>query len=137
MTITEIVAIIGALMLVVSTISGSVISIVKLFDEVHDNREKIESMQNEIVRQKALIADFEEYKERTRTEIVLIGQALSDARHDTAAMALLINQLFNQYKTATGTAPEVNIEMLRQMRTIGYVTGPLGPLNIDGVKRAS
>ena len=135
MSITEAVAIIGAAMLVVSTITGSVISIIRLFDEVHDSREKIEALQNEVVRYKATIADFEDYKERTRTEIVMIGQALSDARYDTAAMALLINQLFDQYKTATGTAPEVNIEMLRHMRTIGYVTGPLGPLDIDAIKR--
>jgi hypothetical protein len=136
MSVTEAVAIIGAMMLVVSTITGSVISIIKLFDEVHDSREKIDSLQVEIAKYKAITVEFEDYKKRTRTEIVLIGQALSDARYDTAAMALLINQLFDQYKTTTGTAPEVNIEMLRHMRTIGYVTGPLGPLDVEAVKRS-
>lgn len=120
----------------ISTITGSVISIIKLFDDVRDTRQQIESLQNEVIKHKATIADFDAYRIRIRTELNLMGSALSDARYDTAAMALLINQLFDQYKSATGKAPEVNIEMLKHMRTISYVTGPLGPLDVDMVKRA-
>lgn len=72
--------------------------------------------------------------ERNRTDLIMIGEAWSDTKYDTATMALLINQLFNQYKAATGQAPEVDIEMLRHMRTIGYITGPLGPLDTESVK---
>ncbi len=75
-------------------------------------------------------------REVDRRDIVLIGENLGDARADVAAMALLINQLFDQYKTATGKAPDVNIEMLKHMRTISYITGKLGPLDVEAVRRA-
>ena len=76
-------------------------------------------------------------REIDRRDIILIGDSLADARSDTAAMALLINQLFNQYREATGKAPDVNIEMLKHMRTIGYITGKLGPLDVEAVRRTS
>lgn len=128
MTTAEIVAIIGSLMLIVSTLTGAVVSIVKLFSETKINKEKIAELQK-------AIDEYKRQQERNRTDVILIGEALADARHDTAAMALLINQLFDQFKDAVGKAPDVNIEMLRQMRTIGYITGPLGPLDVTAARK--
>jgi len=63
-----------------------------------------------------------------RTNIILLGESMGNVRNDNAKMALLINQLFNQFEEATGRKPDVNIDMLRHMRTIEYITGPLDTL---------
>lgn len=65
-----------------------------------------------------------------RTNIILLGESMGSVRSDNAKMALLINQLFNQFETATGHKPDVDIQMLKHMRTIEYITGPLGPLEV-------
>jgi gas vesicle protein len=65
-----------------------------------------------------------------RTNIILLGESMGGLRNDNAKLALLVNQLFNQFQTATGRRPDVDLEMLKHMRTIEYITGPLGPLEV-------
>lgn len=137
MTVTEVVAIIGALMLIVSTVTASVISVIRLYDEVHDSRDKIASLEAKASKYDALVDEFEDYRTRTRKEIVLMGEALALNRGDNAKLALLVNQLFNQYKDATGEQPKIDFDMLHQMTTISYITGPLGMIDAQAVKRAS
>lgn len=131
----EIAAIITAIGGFITAVGALAIGVVRLFDDAKDTKEKIAALQKEIDGYKNQVDDFDKYKIRTRTELNLIGSSLGDARYDTAAMALLINQLFDQYKSAIGKPPEVNIEMLKHMRTIGYVTGPLGPLDVEAFKQ--
>lgn len=69
-------------------------------------------------------------KALNRRNIIWLGESTGGLRSDIAAMGLLINQLFNQFEQATGRKPEVNIEMLKELHTLKYVTGPLGPLEI-------
>lgn len=73
----------------------------------------------------------EEHDRRLRTELIILGQNLAALRGDNASLALLVNQLFNQYEQATGRKPDVNFEMLKNLRTLQYVTGKLGPLDLS------
>ena len=65
-----------------------------------------------------------------RANIILLGESMSNVRSDNAKMALLINQLFKQYEAATGHKPDVDIGMIKHLRTLEYITGPLGPLEV-------
>ena len=73
--------------------------------------------------------------EKTRGDLILMGESLSLNRQDNAKLALLVNQLFNQFRDATGREPTIDMDMLHQMMTISYITGPLGPLDVEAVKR--
>jgi hypothetical protein len=70
-----------------------------------------------------------------RNSIIYIGEDLSRNRADNAKLALLVNQLFNQFKEATGKSPDIDLEMLRHLQTLSYITGPLGPLDTEAVRR--
>ena len=75
--------------------------------------------------------DREEHDRRLRTELTILGQHIAGLRADNAAMAMLINQLFNQYQEATGRKPDIDFDMLKNLQTLSYVTGKLGPLDLS------
>lgn len=131
--------------LLVTALGGSIAAIITAiaaYINARNNAAKVDELEREINEVKDQRDDFEKQlvnekhmREFTRRDIVLIGEQLQAARSDVAAMALLINQLFNQYQEATGKKPDVDVDMLRQMNTIQYITGKLGPLDVDAVKR--
>jgi hypothetical protein len=69
-----------------------------------------------------------------RKDIILIGEQLAITRIDAAKMALLIDQLYRQYETAIGQPPAVDLDMIRHMRELYYITGPLGPIDTNAAK---
>ncbi len=69
-------------------------------------------------------------QETARKDIILIGESLHQARGDNAVIAEAFNQLFIEFTSVTGHRPSVNLDRLRHMQTIAYITGPLGPLDI-------
>jgi hypothetical protein len=73
----------------------------------------------------------EQHDRRLRSELVILGQNLAALRADNASLAMLVNQLFNQYEAATGKKPDVDFDMLRNLQTLQYVTGKLGPLDLS------
>lgn len=81
---------------------------------------------------------LEEYKRRenlNRTDLITLGEQLQTTRSDAAKMALLIDQLFRQYQTAIGKPPDVDLKMIQHMRELYYVTGPLGPIDVQAIKQ--
>lgn len=77
------------------------------------------------------LAEATHDQETARKDIILIGESLHQARSDNAIIAEAFNQLFIEFKEVTGHRPSVNLERLRHMQTIAYVTGPLGPLDVN------
>lgn len=86
------------------------------------------------IEDETLRKDREAYRDRIRTELVLIGQNLAGTRADCASLAMLVNQMFNQFEEATGRKPDIDIEMLKHLQTISYITGKLGPLDLSDYK---
>ncbi len=78
--------------------------------------------------------DRVEHDRRLRTEIVLLGQNIAALRADNASLAMLVNQLFNQYEQATGKKPDIDFEMLRHLQMFQYITGKLGPLDLSSYR---
>ncbi len=120
MPVTEVVALVGAAMLIITTVTGSLISLLN----VRANRERIDRLQT-------ALDEAEHRSSDNRRDIILIGESLAAARSDNAKLALLINQLFRQFEQATGERPAVDLEMLKNMQTLSYITGPLGPLDVS------
>lgn len=77
------------------------------------------------------LTDYKLHEKQNRTDLILLGENMSAVRSDNAKLALLVNQLFNQYETALGRKPDIDIEMIKHMQTIQYITGPLGPLDVN------
>jgi hypothetical protein len=123
--------------LLITAIGGScaaIITAIAALRNSNSNAAKAETSEERIKKLEDDLADELKRRETDRRNIIVIGEELSNTRYDASALAMLVNQLFNQFKAATGTAPEVDIEMLRHLRTIGYITGQLGPLDVEAVK---
>ena len=80
--------------------------------------------------ERALRIDLQDKQADARRDIIAIGEQLHEARLDNAVMAEAFNQLFIEFRDVTGHKPAVNLDRLKHMRTISYITGPLdrGPL---------
>lgn len=117
--ITPIVAAIGAAIVALINSRANAVEIVKLKDDLKEAKEELEG--------------YEEKQADARKDIILIGEQLHEARLDNAVMAEAFNQLFIEFRDVTGSKPKVNLDRLRHMRTIQYITGPLGkgPLDIQ------
>ncbi len=89
-----------------------------------------------------LQAELNEYRareNRIRTDLSLMGQGMSELRSDNSKLVLLVNQLFEQFKEATGQEPKVDLGMVKHMIDLYYVTGQLPKLDphwIAEVKKA-
>ena len=77
----------------------------------------------------------EEHDRRLRSELVILGEGMAGLRLDNAKLALLVNQLFNQYAAATGKKPEIDFDLLKTLQSVSYITGPLGPLDLSVYKK--
>lgn len=108
------------LVLLITTVTSAIVAIIN----TRTNATAIDELKDEL-------EDAHKQQKNARRDIILIGEQLAVTRQDSAALVILVNQLFNQYEQATGKKPDVNWEMFDQMRTIQYITGPLGPLNVE------
>jgi len=100
-------------------ISGIVTAIAALLN-VRNNK-------TELDKALARIDDLELQVETDRKDIILIGESLSQARADNAIVAEAFNQLWNEFYEATGHKPTANLDALRRLQTIQYITGRLQP----------
>ncbi len=90
------------------------------------NARKIEDLQKKL-------DDAKDRESLNRRDLVLIGEQLALTRSDAAKLALLINQLFNQYKMVAGRAPDVDLEMIAHMREVYYITGELPKMTAEAI----
>jgi len=124
MTGSEIALIIGASAALVTAIGGVIFNARRIDDLV----KQLEKAKHEAIESRR---SARHQADLNRSNIIILGESMSDVKADNAKMALLINQLFNQFEQATGSKPEVNIEMIKHLRTIDYITGPLGPFDVE------
>ena len=119
MTVGDAVALIGALMLVVTTMTGSIVA---LFN-TRTNAAAIEKL-------KAALADADEKQADARKDIILIGEALATSHRDIAALVVLVNQLYKDYERDIGRKPDIDWDTFDRMLTVKHSTNKLGPLQI-------
>lgn len=110
---------IAELALLITTLSGAIVALIN----TRANSTAIGKLQADLV-------DAQDKQEKARKDIILIGESLHDARLDNAVIAEAFNELYLEFRQVTGHKPLVNLDRLRHMRTIEYITGPLerGPL---------
>jgi hypothetical protein len=137
MTLTEIALIVGAFATLITAMGGVLINfhrLDELTDRVEQEKQKSEQAQVQAEQLKREIAEVKRTAqmrdEIARTNIILLGESMGLVRGDCASLAMLVNQLFKEFERETGHRPPVDIEMLKHMRTIEYITGPLGPFEI-------
>lgn len=126
----EIALILGATAALITALGGVVINAHRL-DEITKQLAEAQRVQEKL-RQELTEAkrSAQAQNDIARTNIVLLGESMGNVRSDNAKMALLINQLFNQFEQATGHKPDVDISMIKHLRTLEYITGPLGPIDV-------
>jgi hypothetical protein len=75
---------------------------------------------------------LQDKQEDARRDIIQIGEQLHHARLDNAVLAEAFNMLYSEFNNVTGHRPAVNLDRLKHMQTIQYITGPLegGPLQV-------
>lgn len=119
---------IAELALLITTLSGALVALLG----VRNNNVRIEELQNKLEQAHTEIIDAQDKQQEARNDIIQIGEQLHYARLDNAVIAEAFNQLFVEFQSVTGHRPAVNLDRLRRMQTIQYITGPLesGPLKV-------
>ena len=114
--------------LLITTLSGALVALYG----VRNNSNKIAELQSKLEEAHKQIIDAQDKQGEARSDIIQIGEQLHYARLDNAVIAEAFNQLFAEFRDVTGHKPAVNLERLKHMQTIQYITGPLeaGPLQV-------
>lgn len=131
----EVAAIITAIGGFVAVVGGLFVNARKIEEVKERDRAEMDDLKAEIEKLKRDGEDSRRREEFDKRDIILIGEQLAGTRADASKLALLINQLFNQYKAATGQAPDVDVEMIAHMREIYYITGRLPAIDVEAVKK--
>jgi hypothetical protein len=116
--------------LLITTITGSIVAILNTRTNaaaIAEAKEEIDKLTG------ALVAAQHSLQLQTtlaRQNIILLGESTSSLRSDNAKLALVFNQLYNDFERVTGTKPPVDFQLLKEMRNLDYITGPLPHLEI-------
>ena len=114
---------IAELLLLITTMTSAIVALLN----TRSNATAIDKLKKDL-------EGAERRQDDARKDIILIGESLHEARMDNAVIAEAFNQLFIEFKQVTGHRPAVNLDRLRHMTTLRYITGPLempsGPLEI-------
>ena len=124
MTGTEIVLLVGA---IAGGIAGLMTAISALMN-ARTNRHELEETRAKLEESNARISELEAHRITDRRDIILIGESLAQARSDNSIMAAAFNQIWNEFYTVTGHKPSTNLDDLKRLQTIEYITGKLQPL---------
>lgn len=119
---------IAELALLITTLSGALVALYG----VRVNATKLAELQKQLEEANRQIIDGQDKQGEARRDIIIIGEQLHFARLDNSVIAEAFNQLFAEFREVTGHKPAVNLERLKHMQTIQYITGPLedGPLKM-------
>ncbi len=119
MTVGDAVALIGALMLIVTTITGSVVALVN----TRANTAALAKVRGELT-------DAQEKQIEARKDIILIGEALAGTHRDVNTLVILVNKLYIDYERDTGKKPDIDWEIFDRLLTVRHATTKLGPLQV-------
>lgn len=118
---------IAELTLLITALSGAIVALLNGRTYKHELDETKQKLEEATKR----IGELESHRIMDRRDIILIGESLAQARADNAIMAKAFNNLWEEFYRVTGRKPEVNLDMLKQLQTVQYITGQLGPLNVE------
>ena len=125
MTGTEIVLLVGA---IAGGIAGLMTAISALMN-ARTNRHELEETRAKLDESLARISELEAHRITDRRDIILIGESLAQARSDNSIMAAAFNGLWTEFFNVTGHKPSTNLDDLKRLQTVEYITGKLQPLN--------
>lgn len=118
---------IAELTLLITALSGAIVALLNGRTYKHELDETKEKLDEATKR----IGELEAHRITDRRDIILIGESLAQARADNAIMAKAFNNLWEEFFRVTGHKPEADLEMLKKLQTVQYITGQLGPLNVE------
>lgn len=120
------------LVLVIVGTIGAIAGLITALGGVIINAHRLDELQKQVDDERKQRIDLQDKQETARRDIIQIGEQLHFARLDNACIAEAFNQLFVEFRDVTGHRPAVNLERLKHMQTIQYITGPLegGPLQV-------
>ena len=131
MSIAELALLITTLSGAIAALIGAIVALVKTRSESALGQHERDELRQESAVQKKQIDELKANRIIDRRDIILIGESLAQARSDNAILAEAFNQIWNEFYAATGHKPAANLEALKRLQTIEYITGRLGPLNVD------
>jgi hypothetical protein len=131
MTIAELALLITTLSGAIAALIGAMVALMKTRTDSELGKHEREELRQESAEQKKQIEKLEGYRVTDRRDIILIGESLAQARSDNAIMAEAFNQIWNEFYQVTGHKPAANLEALKRLQTLQYITGKLGPLNVE------
>lgn len=113
------------LALLITALSGAIVALLNGRNYKHE-LDETKSKLDEAARR---ISELEAHRITDRRDIILIGESLAQARADNAIMAKAFNSLWEEFFRVTGHKPEANLDSLKQLQTVQYITGKLEPIN--------
>lgn len=112
------------LALLITALSGAIVALLNGRNYKHELDETKSKLDEATKR----IEELEAHRITDRRDIILIGESLAQARADNTIMAAAFNQLWNEFYTVTGHKPSTNLDDLKRLQTVEYITGKLQPL---------
>jgi len=131
MTIAELALLITTLSGAVAALIGASVALMKTRTDSELGKHERDELRQESLEQRKQIEKLEAFRVTDRRDIILIGESLAQARSDNAILAEAFNQIWSEFYRATGHRPEANLEALKRLQTLQYITGKLGPLNVE------
>ena len=131
MTIAELALLITTLSGAVAALVGAIVALLKTRSDSELGKHERDELRQESERQQKLIDELRTNRILDRRDIILIGESLAQARSDNAIMAEAFNQIWSEFYEVTGHKPQANLDGLKRLQTIQYITGQLGPLNME------
>jgi hypothetical protein len=131
MSVTELALLITTLSGASAALVGAIVALIKTRTDSELGRHERDELRQAAVEQRKQIEKLEAFRVTDRRDIILIGESLAQARSDNAIMAEAFNQIWLEFYQVTGHKPAANLEALKRLQTIQYITGKLAPLNVE------
>ena len=109
---------------------GATITAVAALMNARTNKHEQDELREELEQSNKRIEVLEAHRVTDKRDIILIGESLAQARSDNAVLAEAFNQIFIEFNAVTGHRPQANLDALKRLQTIKYITGKLGPLDV-------
>lgn len=127
MSSADIAALITALGVAVGALIGSIAALMN----ARTNKHEQEELKEELGAATKRITELEAHRVTDRESIIMIGNSLAQAREDNAVLAEAFNKVWQEFNEVTGHKPTVDLDMLKRLHQIRYITGRLNPLDIE------
>src|SRR5512139_2699852 len=115
------------LALLITALSGAIVALLN----ARTNKHELDETKDKLDEATKRIGELEYHRITDRRDIILIGESLAQARSDNSVIAQAFNALYEEFFQATGRKPSADLNALKKLQTIEYITGRLEPLNVE------